>query len=493
MGTETQPIERSRFDFDSYRGVDDHNWAEFPLFSVTKYTDRAQQTLTTSSEARSKLDPSQTIVRTQKMVGSQEYGLPGDRDGDVMVALMSLVKQRDIPGDAKVVRLYYSPKELIRFMRWPDNGKSYRDVRTAMNRWLSTSFRFHNWWDDVAQKYRLRGWNVLTDFTGYGDDIDRHPEDVHYAEFTRQFIEAFTGGWSKTLDLDIYYRLRNPTAKLLFRFLDKRGRVGQVRHFDLRTLATQHLGIKGTNGGGAPLPLSRLRDRLHKGMAELIRIGFIVGEKPEDLYGPVKRKEQQISIMRGRVDQPGAVKENPLVAEMVELGMWEDEAYSVITNPEYGDDFIRERIELVHWKIDTQGEPTPKNPGAYLKKLITHPRPLPANFETRQQKSDRIAREKATQAKRQKQQADAKAAIRSQSEQERKASLEAYQTLRGELHALSDSERTEIEKLAIRSMTEFIRPLVWKWIREGREEENTLSRDEYVRAVRITLDERQAR
>src|SRR6201999_1299601 len=56
-------------------------------------------------------------------------------------------------------------------------------------------------------------------------------------------FESFQSGNLKQLDLEFYLRLRLPTTKRMFRFLDKRFYRRARLDFDLRTLACEHIGM----------------------------------------------------------------------------------------------------------------------------------------------------------------------------------------------------------------------------------------------------------
>jgi hypothetical protein len=55
----------------------------------------------------------------------------------------------------------------------------------------------------------------------------------------------FQSGNLKQLDLEFYLRLRLPTTKRMFRFLDQRFYRRNQLDFDLRVLACEHIGLIG--------------------------------------------------------------------------------------------------------------------------------------------------------------------------------------------------------------------------------------------------------
>ena len=111
-------------------------------------------------------------------------------------------------------------------------------------------------------------------------------------------FQSFQSGNLKQLDLEFYLKLRLPTTKRMYRFLDKRFYRRSRLDFDLRTLACEHIGLSRSY---APTELKR---RLKPALEELEQLGFLEPLSPEERYSYVKRGCWRIIFIRGRQRLP---------------------------------------------------------------------------------------------------------------------------------------------------------------------------------------------
>src|ERR1700682_4294132 len=95
-------------------------------------------------------------------------------------------------------------------------------------------------------------------------------------EWNEVIFQSFQSGNLKQLDLEFYLRLRLPTTKRMFRFLDKRFYRRERLDFDLRTLACEHIGLSRSY---APTELKR---RLRPALEEREELGFLEPLTPEE-------------------------------------------------------------------------------------------------------------------------------------------------------------------------------------------------------------------
>ena len=106
-------------------------------------------------------------------------------------------------------------------------------------------------------------------------------------------FQSFQSGNLKQLDLEFYLKLRLPTTKRMYRFLDKRFYRRSRLDFDLRSLACEHIGLSRSY---APTELKR---RLKPALEELEQLGFLEPLGPEERYSYVKRGCWRIIFIRG--------------------------------------------------------------------------------------------------------------------------------------------------------------------------------------------------
>lgn len=74
----------------------------------------------------------------------------------------------------------------------------------------------------------------------------------------KEVFKSFTKGNLEALDLDLYRQLSTPTARRIYRFLDKRFHERRKWKFDLKNFAFQKIGLSQT---------------AYKKVAELLRSG----------------------------------------------------------------------------------------------------------------------------------------------------------------------------------------------------------------------------
>ena len=121
----------------------------------------------------------------------------------------------------------------------------------------------------------------------------RPPLPLSSFRWNEVIFQSFQSGNLKQLDLEFYLKLRLPTTKRMYRFLDKRFYRRSRLDFDLRTLACEHIGLSRSY---APTELKR---RLKPALEELERLGFLEPLNPEERYSYVKRGTWRIILIRG--------------------------------------------------------------------------------------------------------------------------------------------------------------------------------------------------
>src|SRR5829696_7464570 len=174
------------------------------------------------------------------------------------------------------------------------------------------------WWDNAAKSWVDENFHVLDNVTLYDRERrrpsgrsgksaradraagrgDKTPLPLSSFRWNEVIFQSFQSGNLKQLDLEFYLRLRLPTTKRMFRFLDKRFYRRSRLDFDLRTLACEHIGMSRTY---APTELKR---RLKPALEELEQLGFLEPLSAEERYSYVKRGCWRIILIRGQVAQP---------------------------------------------------------------------------------------------------------------------------------------------------------------------------------------------
>ena len=217
---------------------DELNLAEFPIAALTDRIPDGQTTLV--FEDRLERRDSTPIVRRLTIMGTHKHGLPTSLDDEVLVGLIQLTKRRSNFTDPRV---QFSRYELIQLLGWPQSGQSYRRIEEALHRWVGVVLMYENaWWDNQARSWVDEQFHVLDNVTLYdrerwrtsgrgsktgkgeksGSKVDKPPLPLSSFRWNEVIFRSFQSGNLKQLDLEFYLKLRLPTTKRMYRFLDKR-------------------------------------------------------------------------------------------------------------------------------------------------------------------------------------------------------------------------------------------------------------------------------
>src|SRR3954447_7685954 len=292
---------------------DELDLGEFPIAALTDRVPDGQTTLV--FEDRLERRDSQPIVRRLTIMGAHKHGLPTSLDDEVLVGLIQLTKRRSNFTDVKV---QFSRYELIALLGWPQSGQSYRRIEEALHRWVGVVLMYENaWWDNAAKSWVDEQFHVLDNVTLYdrerwrtsarngkagkgergGARAEKPPLPLSSFRWNEVIFQSFQSGNLKQLDQEFYLKLRLPTTKRMYRFLDKRFYRRSRLDFDLRTLACEHIGLSRSY---APTELKR---RLKPALEELEQLGFLEPLGPEERYSYVKRGCWRIIFIRGKTAQ----------------------------------------------------------------------------------------------------------------------------------------------------------------------------------------------
>lgn len=275
---------------------DELNLAEFPIASLADRVPDGQTTLVFEDRLDRRDGP--PIVRRLTIMGTAKHGLPTSMDDEILVGLIQLTKRWNNFTEAKV---NFSRYELIELLGWPQTGQSYRRIEESLHRWVGIVLSYENaWWDNAAKSWVDENFHVLDNVSLYDRERRRPakgaaasqasgsrrrgkrgnaPAPLSSFKWNEVIFRSFQSGNLKQIDLEFYLRLRLPTTKRVFRFLDKRFYRCDKIEFDLRTFACEHIGLSRSY---KPTELKR---RLRPALAELEQSGFLepIPEAERDL------------------------------------------------------------------------------------------------------------------------------------------------------------------------------------------------------------------
>jgi hypothetical protein len=299
------------------------------------------------------------------------------------------------------------------------------------------------WWDNAAKSWVDENFHVLDNVTLYDRErrrpsgrsgkggkadktgsakADKTPLPLSSFRWNEVIFQSFQSGNLKQLDLEFYLKLRLPTTKRMFRFLDKRFYRRDRLDFDLRTLACEHIGMSRSY---APTELKR---RLKPALEELEQLGFLEPLNTEERYSYVKRGTWRIILIRGRNAQaetvaPQATSE--LVEALKERGITAKTSAELVETHPAGR--VRTKIEVFDWLMRNEDKRVGKNPAGYLVASIRSDYQAPGDFpdpetEARTKAREAEAERSADEAKRQ---AQERARTETEHSQAREAVLRA--------------------------------------------------------------------
>ena len=230
------PRSRPRDDHD---GRDEMNLVELPLSGIADRFLNGQKTVVFTDEIFDR-DLGHRVKRELAVSGSDRYGLPTARDEDVLLACVQLASRQEFRS--REVR--FSRYELLKILRWPDEGKYYQRLATSLRRWKGvTIYSNRAFYDHAHKSWVNRDFGVLDNLYIYEREADSGaPGKASYWLLWNEVLFAsFQAGYLKRLDWDLYCRLTSPVAKRLYRLLDKRFFHGDEVVLDMHQLALRKI------------------------------------------------------------------------------------------------------------------------------------------------------------------------------------------------------------------------------------------------------------
>jgi hypothetical protein len=429
---------------------DELNLAEFPIAALTDRVPDGQTTLVFEDRLDRRDGP--PIVRRLTIMGTAKHGLPTPMDDEVLVGLIQLTKRWNNFTDPRVSFTRY---ELIEILGWPQTGQSYRRIEEALHRWVGIVLSYENaWWDNSAKSWVDENFHVLDNVTLY-DRERRRPTGkstggtkagpgrrtrkadgeggLSSFKWNEVIFRSFQSGNLKQLDLEFYLKLRLPTTKRVFRFLDKRFYRRERLDFDLRTMACEHIGLSRSY---KPTELKR---RLRPALEELERLGFLEPLPESERYCWQGKGQWRILFVRGPWgrDRPDVVPvEQPseLIAELTARGVTQKTAAKLAeTHPTAR---LRAKIEIFDWLVEHGDKRVGKNPAGYLVDSIRADYQAPPDYQPPAEAERLAEAERAL--------AEAERRRRAEAEAAQKAEADREAALKARWEALTDDQRAAI-------------------------------------------------
>ena len=226
--------------YKSFReGRDEMNLIECPLSGIANRFIDGRKTVVLADEVWDR-DLRQRVTRELAISGSDRYGLPTAQDEDVLLACVQLTSAQEF----RQREVCFTRYQLLRLLRWPDEGKYYRRLATSLRRWKGvTVYSNRAFYDHARKSWVNRDFGVFDNLYLYERELATGAAASTSSRFlwNEVLFASFQSGYVKKLDWDLYCRLTTPVAKRLYRLLDKRFYYGNEVVMDLRQLAFRKL------------------------------------------------------------------------------------------------------------------------------------------------------------------------------------------------------------------------------------------------------------
>jgi len=447
------------------RGVDELNFAEFPicLFSSNPvHVAASGKTIEFQDEIPNPATPGTPITRTVTVTGTDKYGLPTALDDWVILGLFQMAKLQDFPE-----RLNFTRYHLLKLLGWGTNSRDYRKLTECLRRIQGVQFTFEKaWWDGKAGSWVSRTFNLYQDLEIYEDEnsTTRPKPNVRQATFSfacssfvwSEFLHSnFLNRAVKGLNFHFVKSLSKPTAKRLFRYLDKHFYNRNRLDFDLHEFAVAHMGLRPGQKVGD------IKRTLLGAISELEDCSYIKPLPPGERFPKVKRGRYRIVLEKGKfepaqheekLDSAVSHHARRVAQALQNRGVSDGESLRVASA--FSETLIRHHIDVFDWEAN-QGKEFP-NPGGYLRTRITENYTDPPGFIPRAER-ERLDQEKKEQVERKRQKREQQKAADETAEEERTQRIAAF------WNSLSPDARKAAEAEAISSADRSQR----EWMKRG--------------------------
>lgn len=348
-------------DFDRSLGTDELNLAEFPLSVLATRSEPGQNTLLFEDTIFDERAGRQ-INRSLVVAGSDHFGLPTSTDSDILLLLVHLSNVRT---GFKSKRVEFSRYELIKFLGWPLDGRSYKRLDESLQRWTSVTLHYkHSWWQRSGQKWRSRSFHVLETLELRGRE---ETQDDGLSNFTWNDVifESFNSGNLRRIDLGVYFDLKLASTRQMYRFLDKRFYRSAKLVFDLKVFATEHIGLSRN------YDLYEIKRKLGAALRELEGIGFLTKMSEDERFKKLAAGKWEIVLIKGpgKIVVDKAVNDG-LPKELTARGVNDRMSKDLVAR--YPVEHIEEKLRLHDRLLAAKDTRISRNPAGYLVAAIRH-------------------------------------------------------------------------------------------------------------------------
>ena len=251
---------------------DEMNLAEYPIQLLTKDVPKETKTIEWHGEVT--LKDGRKKEASWVVTGSDKYGLPRYQDRDTILAIMYYWYKQGFESPELVIK---NVKELLRFMRWNTSERGYLQLRDSLNRIVHTGITaIYSFWDNKIKDYiPYISFNLFqsAEITYSPERKNRYMLRIVANDI---FWKSIKNNYIKSLNATFYFSLKNPTAKALYTFLDKKAYQNEEFSIEIYNLASK-LGLSTRQ------PRFKLKQTLKNASEILLNKGFLAYYEFKDL------------------------------------------------------------------------------------------------------------------------------------------------------------------------------------------------------------------
>ena len=228
---------------------------------------------------------------------------------------------------------------------WKNAAHYYKRIKESINRWLGVSLYYDNAWRDKDKESWGSEAFHLIDNIEWGENGEQSQ-----ITWNKRIFDSFESGNLKALDLQTYRDLKSPTARRIYRFLDKRFGLGQSKwSFDLQKFAFNKIGMS----KASYKDLSQVKRQLFKAITQLEEVKFIMPVSKDVRFTKISSGVWKVHFERYRFQTQAPLTlnvsdETEIESHLVTRGVGRTAAQKLIS--EFGEKRIAERLEWLDYK-----------------------------------------------------------------------------------------------------------------------------------------------
>ncbi len=431
-------------------GRDELNLAEFPIASLTRQIDPNVKTIHSTDTIWDNSTKSY-IERKVTVTASDKFGLPNPIDEEVVLGLIQLSRLQGF----RTHEVWFTRYQLIKILGWPANTYSYKRIKESLFRWKGVTLFYENAWREKdSNTWKSTAFSIIDNVEIWEANKPGvyAKEGRCYFKWNDVVFDSFQAGNLKSLDFGIYRKLNLPTAKRLFRFLDKRFYNRTTLEFELEPFLYKKLGFSKNYKD-----ITQLKRSVLPAIQELEKVGFIEAVEPEDRFTKVKGSTWSIHFTKAKTPKASAPEtitleeyNDNLASALIGHGVTSRQAK--MTVKKFPEEYILSKIQELEFILTDPTAVIPENPAGWLMRSIHENWKEPKGFKTEAQKEaerlqqEKIKEEKAARKRRKEAEERERVQAEENSFKEKQKRVQLY------IDSLSPADQEELRKEAIASL-----------------------------------------